>query len=156
MKKQTKRGLIRHRGEMWPRNSTNIDAIHRILFVPRRTRSQLLNYLSDLRKQTNCSNPVSLKNLDALTGPTFRCVRCRLHLGIAALIQNVKGQSYPIFTGDDAQTPGYELLHRVIGIRLVIFRIRDGFSPSRLGKNGPPLLCRIDPPDSRLIERDRG
>ena len=27
MKKQTKRGLIRHRGEMWPRNSTNIDAI---------------------------------------------------------------------------------------------------------------------------------
>jgi len=41
------------------------------------------------------------------------------------LIQNLKGERYPIFTGDDARSPGYALLERVIGIRLVLFRVRD-------------------------------
>jgi hypothetical protein len=51
-----------------------------------------------------------------------------LHLGIAALIQNLKGERYPIFTGDDGRSPGYALLERVIGIRLVIFLVREAHS----------------------------
>jgi hypothetical protein len=82
-----------------------------------------------VRQITNCHNPVSLKNLDALTGPTFRCVRCWLHLGIASLIQNLKGERYPIFTGEDARSPGYDLLERVIGVRFVVLRVRDGHTP---------------------------
>jgi hypothetical protein len=45
------------------------------------------------------------------------------------LIQNLKGQRYPIFTADDRQSLGYDLLEKAIGARFVLFRVRDGHSP---------------------------
>jgi hypothetical protein len=47
---------------------------------------------------------------------------------MAALIQNLKGSKYAIFTGEDRRSPGYDVLDRVIGLRLVVLRIRDGLS----------------------------
>jgi hypothetical protein len=82
--------------------------------------------LAATRNATEYQNPVSLKNVKHPGGNLYRCVRCWIQLGIAALIQNLKGQRFPIFTGDDKRIPGYDLLDKVIGARFIILRIRDG------------------------------
>jgi hypothetical protein len=51
---------------------------------------------------------------------------------MAALIQNLKGSQYAIFTGEDRRSPGYDVLEKVIGLRLVVLRVRDGLAA--LGK----------------------
>jgi len=102
---------------------------HGILLAPRENRQRLLDLLAGVRRNTNCLTQVSLKTLDGLSGPKFRCTRSWLHIGIAALIQNLKGERYPIFTGEDARSPGYDLLDKVIGARLILSRIRDGHTP---------------------------
>jgi hypothetical protein len=47
---------------------------------------------------------------------------------MAGLIQNLKGGQYAMFTGEDSQRPGYDVIDRIIGLRLIILRIRDGLS----------------------------
>jgi len=101
---------------------------HGILFVPRHTRHRLLGLLASARTFTKHSDPVSLKSLNKPTGKVWRTVNCWLHIGIAALIQKLKGQRYPILTGQDKQTPGFDLLETVIGARFILFRVRDGLS----------------------------
>jgi len=99
---------------------------HGILLVPRSSRQRLLSLLENVRSFTGYSEPVSLKKLDTLSGKVCRTIRCWLHIGIAALIQNLKGERYPIFTGEDARTPGFDLLSEVIGARFILFRVRNG------------------------------
>ena len=99
---------------------------HGILFVPRSERQRLLEYLSAIRSATQFEYAISLKRLDCSSGRMYRCVRGWLQLGIAALIQNLKGTQYALFTGEDRRIPGYQVLDRVIGLKLVILRIRGG------------------------------
>jgi hypothetical protein len=99
---------------------------HGILFVPRSERMRLLALMAAVRKATEYHRPVSLKNVERSAGNLYRCVRGWLHLGVAALIQNLKGERYAIFTGEDGRSPGYDVLDRVIGARLIVLRIRDG------------------------------
>lgn len=94
--------------------------------VPRSSRFRLLTLLNSARDASKYHDPISLKRLDKQTGLIARAVRCWLHAGIAALIQNLKGRAYPIFTGIDKQTPGFGLLERAIRARFVLFRVRDG------------------------------
>lgn len=56
----------------------------------------------------------------------FRCTECWLHLGIAALVQNLKGSRYPILTGARARSKNYGFLEQVIGARFILFKVRDG------------------------------
>jgi hypothetical protein len=84
--------------------------------------------LASVRAFTKHHEPISLKRLDKPTGKVWRTINCWLHIGIAALIQNLKGQRYPILTGQDKQTPGFDLLEKVIGARFILFRVRDGLS----------------------------
>ncbi len=99
---------------------------HGILFVPRATRHRLLTLLEDARTFAKHRAPISLKKLDDPGGPIWRIINSWLHVGIAALIQDLKGQRYPIFTGQYKRTPGYGLLENVIGARFILFRVRDG------------------------------
>lgn len=101
---------------------------HGILFVPRSERQHLLDRMAAIRSATEYPHPISLKNLNRPSGRMYRCIRGWLQLGVAALIQNLKGGRYGIFTGEDKRLTGYGTLDKVIGIRLGIFRIREGLS----------------------------
>ena len=104
---------------------------HGILLVPRSERQRLLTLMSDVRHATEYQHPVSLKNLKWESGSMYRCTRSWLQIGIAALIHNLKGERFGVFTGDDGRFPGYGFLDRIIGARLVILRVRDGLSSLR-------------------------
>jgi hypothetical protein len=99
---------------------------HGILFVPRHSRPRLLDLLAGCRKATNFHHPVSLKRVGKTTGPLYRCVNSWLHVGIAAMIQDLKGKRYPVFTGEQGQSPGFSWLSKVIGARFALFRVKDG------------------------------
>jgi hypothetical protein len=101
---------------------------HGILLVPRSSRETLLKLLQAVRAFAKHHQPISLKGLDKESGRQWKVVHCWLHAGIAALIQDLKGERYPIFTGRYGETPEFALLDRVIGARFILFRIRDSLA----------------------------
>jgi len=98
---------------------------HGILLVPQKTREQLVDKLQKLRDNTGYKGVIQLKGLDKTGGKRYRCTRAWLSLGVAALIQNLKGTRYPFYTGMDARNPGFDLLEAVIGAKFILFKVRD-------------------------------
>src|SRR5579859_6977825 len=92
---------------------------HGILLVPQETRYKLLDSLALIRDRTKYAQPICLKGLDRTTGPRYRCTRGWISLGVAALIQKLKGRPYPYYTGDDRQFAGMANLNDPIGAKFI-------------------------------------
>ena len=99
---------------------------HGILLVPQNTRQRFLDQLEQIRANTGYPDPVCLRGLDKTSGRRYRCIRAWMQLGVAALIQKLKGRRYPFSTGVDRPTPQFALLDQVIGAKFILFRKRDG------------------------------
>jgi hypothetical protein len=105
---------------------------HGIMFVQRHSRSQLLALLEQIRKNTACFNPVSLKNLEKLSGRSFRCITCWMAVGVASLIQSFKGRHYALPTGKEGRWAEFRPLSDVLSTRFVLFRVKGGLGPLTL------------------------
>ena len=99
---------------------------HGILFVPRDSRKHLLDLLATIRRNTDRSHKLSLKNLNKTSGKLYKCTSCWLHVGIAALIQNFRGIKYSTPTGADGQWAKFLPFTQLIRARFVLFRIKSG------------------------------
>ena len=99
---------------------------HGILFVPRESRKHLLDLLATIRRNTDRSHKLSLKNLNKTSGKLYKCTSCWLHVGIAALIQNFKGLGYSTPTGADGKWAEFLPFTQLIRARFVLFRIKGG------------------------------
>jgi hypothetical protein len=51
---------------------------------------------------------------------------CWVTVGVASLAQKLKGRGQPYFTGAKKRSPEIGLITKVMGARLIIFRLRDG------------------------------
>ena len=99
---------------------------HGIARAPRDTRHKLLDGLKQIRTNTGSSGVMCLKKgLERTWGKRYRCARAWMHFGVAALLQNLKGKRYPFYTGQDAASPGFDLLDRTIGAKFNPFSVRD-------------------------------
>lgn len=99
---------------------------HGILFVPRDSRKHLLTLLATIRQNTRHSHPLSLKKLSKTSGKLYKCTSCWLQVGVAALIQEFKRQSYSTPTGAHGKWAAYLPFTKLIGARFVLFRVRGG------------------------------
>jgi len=99
---------------------------HGILLVPRRSRSELLAVLQQIRENAEDSHPIALKRLNSVSGKIFRCCRGWLSFGHAALIQNLKGAPYAYDIGIDRPVPQFGRLVTAIGAKFILFRVRQG------------------------------
>lgn len=97
---------------------------HGILLVPRDSRQRLLNLLATIRHNTERSDPISLKQLDTQSGRLYRCITCWLGVGVAALLQRLKGQPYSVPTGNAKQYSDYVPFTETIKARFVLFRVK--------------------------------
>jgi hypothetical protein len=99
---------------------------HGILFVPRSSRSYLLDLLEEIRKNTARNDPISLKRLHNASGPFYRCVHCWVQIGVGAMLQRFKGRHYPLPTGHAGRSSEFTSLSNIIGARFILFRMVDG------------------------------
>lgn len=85
-----------------------------------------MDLLASIRRNTDRSHKLSLKNLNKSSGKLYKCTSCWLQVGIAALIQNFKGIAYSTPTGADGQWAEFLPFTQLIRARFVLFRIRGG------------------------------
>jgi hypothetical protein len=105
---------------------------HGILFVPRESRRRLTGLLAQIRNNTGRCDPVSLKSLENGSGRLYRCISCWIQVAVASLMQNFKGQKYPITTGKPGQWADYHRFPELIGARFILFRVKDGLGQLNL------------------------
>lgn len=96
--------------------------------MPRESRQELLTYLGTIRKNTGRNDPISLKQLSKSSGPLCRCISGWLQVGVAALLQKLKGKPYYLPTGVSGRHSEFNALPHPIGARFVLFRVRPGLS----------------------------
>jgi hypothetical protein len=98
---------------------------HGMLLVPCCNKTRLIDYLKRARNNTNYFHPIKLKNVK-VHGKLYDCVDAWLQLGVASLIQIVKGQRHPVFVGKRVRgSREYVLFHDLVKAKFVLFRERD-------------------------------
>jgi hypothetical protein len=110
---------------------------HGILFVPRASRQQLLELLATVRRNTERTDPISLKQLDKTSGPFYRCISCWVQIGVSAMLQRFKGKHYAVPTGQAGRASEFAPLTSIIGARFILFRVVDGLNTLTLCADHP-------------------
>jgi hypothetical protein len=107
---------------------------HGILFVPRFSRTAILDHLRLIRETTDFRPPLSLKDVHSC-GKRFQCSRAVVKLAVAAMMQDSKGQSQRVYISsrcfdevDEREATNYRQVIQVtkpLKMRFVVFRERD-------------------------------
>lgn len=97
---------------------------HGLFLVPTNKKAIIINYLDSIRNNTGYTYKLGIKNIKN-KGKIYNCARAWIHFGVVSLIQDLKGEKYPIYTElkyDDK----YDLLEELLACKLIIFREKDG------------------------------
>ena len=98
---------------------------HAILLVSVVQKQALLQLLSQARKNTNYTAPLSIKKIREY-GRIYSCADAWVQIGVAALMSQTKTQLYPIFLGSIIRgQEQYSLFKTVIGAKFILFKSRD-------------------------------
>src|SRR5699024_6919948 len=72
---------------------------HGIYLVPVKTKQILLNKIKEIRTNTGDKHVVGLKRVNKMNNRVYSITSAFLQLGIASLVQDFKGKTYPIHLG---------------------------------------------------------
>lgn len=97
---------------------------HGMLLVPALKKDVLLRYLKSVRENVRHNDVLSIKRVKSKGGKVFRCARAWINMGVGALIQDLKGTPYPIYT-EREWSDKYGLLEDLIGAKFILFKERD-------------------------------
>ena len=101
---------------------------HGILLVPVKAKAILFDYLEQARKNTSYFGEIGLKRVKKEASKVYRCAQAWLQIGVAALIQDLKGKPYPLYLGRCVKgKKEYALFEQPIKAKFILFRERDNF-----------------------------
>lgn len=101
---------------------------HGMLLVPVATKTQLVEYLKLARDNTGYSKEIGLKKVKKAKSRIYFCAQSWLQVGVAALIQNLKGRPYQLFLGKCVKgRKAYDVLSQPVRAKFIVFRERDNF-----------------------------
>jgi hypothetical protein len=101
---------------------------HGMLLVPVATKARLVEYLSLVRENTGYTKEIGLKKVKKTKSRIYFCAQSWLQVGVAALMQSLKGRPYQLFLGKCVKgQKEYDVLTRPIKAKFIVFRERDNF-----------------------------
>lgn len=99
---------------------------HGMLLVPVATKARLVDYLKQVRDHAGYDQEIGLKKVKKARSRIYLCAHSWLQVGVAALIQNLKGRPYQLFLGRCTKgRKHYDLLEQPIKAKFILFRERD-------------------------------
>ena len=98
---------------------------HAILLVPVVKKQVLLQFLSQVRQNTNYMEPLGIKKIKKYKR-IYDCADSWVQICVAALMSRTKTLPYPIFLGSNIRgQKQYSLFKPVVGAKFILFKNRD-------------------------------
>ncbi len=99
---------------------------HGIYLVPEDTKSKLINYVNQIRDNTNYNNKIGLKKVKKRKSKIYGCAEGLVDLGVASLVQDYKDSSIQVNFGLRKRgKPVYNNFNDKIGAKFILFHVKD-------------------------------
>ncbi len=97
---------------------------HGILLVPVPKKNVLLQYLNEIRSNTNYNGVIGIKKIKQERSRAFRCARAWTEIGVGSLVQDFKNEKYPIHI-EKGKNNCYGFMKDLVAAKFILFRERD-------------------------------